>query len=264
MFVDGDWGKKNRDLYQEYGVTGYPTVIFCDPEGKSPQRMNARDPAGVAAEMRQAAAKFGGSAVVDLPSPPNFPEFSAQSFEAARKSSKPLAVYFYDDSPGSASTHLAFADDVLKGILPKFFFTKATLTRGSGDSAKYDVTRAPTILVLNPSLDRPEEKPLARIAGSRSPREIRRDLEAALLPGVAAAPEASTTPPSPAPPPVDETLSDDEVDRQFIQASMVPAREWLRKGNKAKAIALLEDIIKSYPKHAATAEVRKLLAEVRK
>ncbi|HEX7900971.1 MAG TPA: hypothetical protein VF950_24645 [Planctomycetota bacterium] len=264
--MDGDWGKKNRDLYQEYQVTGYPTVILTDPEGKSPQRMSARDPEGVVAHLRRVTGNAAAGAGEAVPLPP-FPDLSAQAFEEARKSSKPLAVYFHDDSPGSSSTNHAFADAVLKGILPRFVFVKSPLSRGSGDSAKYDVTRAPTILVLNPLLEKPEERPLARITGSRSAREIRRDLEAALQPGAAAGPAtsgSSTPPPPPPPPPVDETLSDDEVDRQFIQASMVPAREWLRKGNKPKAIAILEDIIKTYPKHAATAEVRKLLEDVRK
>ena len=264
MFVDGDWGKKNRDLYEEYKVTGYPTVIFCDPEGKSPQRMSARDPEGVAAHMRRASGKGAAEAVEAVPVP-GFPDLSDRAFEEARRGSKLLAIY----SPGSASVHQAFADAFVKAVLPKFVFTKSPLRRGSGDSARFDVTRAPTILVVNPSLEKPEEKPLARITGSRNARELRRDLEAALLPGAqaalpSAAPPETRSPPKPVLTKEDEALSDDEVDRQFIQASLGVARDWLKKGNKARAIPILEDILKSYPKHVAAVEARKLLEDARK
>ncbi|HEX7901551.1 MAG TPA: HEAT repeat domain-containing protein [Planctomycetota bacterium] len=59
-------------------------------------------------------------------------------------------------------------------------------------------------------------------------------------------------------------LTDDELDRQFIQANIFIARELLKKGDRAKAVSTLEDIIKSHPKHVATREAEALLMEARK
>jgi hypothetical protein len=246
-------------------VRGYPTVVFCDPPVKTGEALRSNDAEAVAAQMRQFAEKFAGGAGEVVPVP-DFPDFSERSFEEARKNAKPLAVYFWDESPGSTSVNLALSDAAVRRLLPNFLFTKSRLRRGSAESAKYDVTRAPTILVLDPAREKPEEKPLARITGSRNAREIGRDLEAALLPGASAAGSSGTSTPSPAPAPLPkaEELSDDEVDRQFIQAQLFVAREWLGKGNKTKAVAILEDILKSYPKHAASVEARKLLEGARK
>jgi thioredoxin-related protein len=58
--VDCDWGKKNNDLSTKYGVRGYPTVIFTDPEGKEIAKLGKRDPASVLAMIEDAAAKHPG------------------------------------------------------------------------------------------------------------------------------------------------------------------------------------------------------------
>lgn len=58
------------------------------------------------------------------------------------------------------------------------------------------------------------------------------------------------------------TLSDDEVDRLFIQAQIKNAREFVRAGRKDKAREILDDVIKEYPQQKATLEARKLLAEI--
>jgi len=267
VFVDCAWGKNNRDLCAKYQVKSFPTVVFCDPDGNLLERMQSREAAALAAQMRKIVAMCGGDPTA-LPPPPGFPDYAARSLDDAKRASKPLAIYFYDDSPGSGSVHTALSEGLLKETLSKFYFTKLPLRRGAGDSAAYDVTRAPTILVLNPFLEYPALKPMARITGSRSARELKSELDAALRPGAAPAPPAAGAPDSSPPKPVltkeDEALSDDEVDRQFIQASMVVAREWARKNKKPMAVAILEDIVKTYPKHVATAEARTFLAELLK
>jgi thioredoxin-related protein len=58
VFVDCDWGKKNNDVSTKYGVRGYPTVVFTDPDGKEVSRLMQRDAASVIA-MIEAAAKTG-------------------------------------------------------------------------------------------------------------------------------------------------------------------------------------------------------------
>jgi thioredoxin-related protein len=53
--VDCDWGKKNNDISTKYGVRGYPTVIFVDPEGKEVDRVKKRDAASIIAQIEDVA-----------------------------------------------------------------------------------------------------------------------------------------------------------------------------------------------------------------
>jgi hypothetical protein len=55
--VDCDWGRKNRDVSDKYGVRGYPTVLFTDPEGKVVERLGSRDAAAVLAQIEGAAGR---------------------------------------------------------------------------------------------------------------------------------------------------------------------------------------------------------------
>jgi thioredoxin-related protein len=60
IFVDCDWGKKNKDISTKYGIRGYPTVIFADPEGKELERLGNRDAESVAAQIESVAKKYPG------------------------------------------------------------------------------------------------------------------------------------------------------------------------------------------------------------
>ena len=60
IFVDCDWGKKNKDVSDKYAVRGYPTVIFMDPDGKEIDRLKQRDAASVTAQIDDIAKKHPG------------------------------------------------------------------------------------------------------------------------------------------------------------------------------------------------------------
>ena len=60
IFVDCDWGKKNKDLSAKYKVRGYPTVVFADPEGNEIEKLGKRDPASVLAQIERMAEKHPG------------------------------------------------------------------------------------------------------------------------------------------------------------------------------------------------------------
>jgi hypothetical protein len=77
--------------------------------------------------------------------------------------------------------------------------------------------------------------------------------------GKAALPAESGKAAPPGPDPA--TLTDDEVNRLFIQAQIKAAREHLRAGNQAKARSILESVLKEFPKEKASLEARKLLEE---
>ena len=60
IFVDCDWGKKNKDVSTKYKVRGYPTVVFTDPDGNEIERLGNRDAASVAAQIEGVAKKHPG------------------------------------------------------------------------------------------------------------------------------------------------------------------------------------------------------------
>src|ERR1041385_5174616 len=80
VFVDCDWGKKNNDLSDKFKVEGYPTVVFCDPDGKQVAELNSRDPKGVASQISDVAKKYGK---------PGFESFD-KAVEAAKEEKKPI------------------------------------------------------------------------------------------------------------------------------------------------------------------------------
>lgn len=261
IFVECEFGLKNADLSRKYGVRSYPTVLLCDGDGKVLDTLASRDPAGVASHLESFAA--GGTAAAPIAGPPPFALLTAKSLDQARAAGKPLAVYFYDDSPASQTLHQSFADPLLKPALEAFHFVRKELARGATDGAPFGVDRAPCVVVLDSAPDVPASKPRARIQGSRSPRELRRELDLALGRPVAEERPAEREAADFVLPRADE-FSDDEVDRQFILASISVAKEWVRKGRKQGAVGILEDLVKTYPKHRATLEARKLLEELKK
>ena len=269
VLVNCDWGKKNVDLSTQYGVRGYPTVIFCDPDGKPLEELGARDAASVAAQMRRVVARVNAGEAAPPgpadPAPPPFGAFSPLALGAAKTAGKPLLVYFFDDSPASLSTHQSLMDPALRPIAPRFLAAKAPYAKDDPVCVRFKVDRAPTILVLDPTLERPEESPLARIAGSRSARELLRDLDPLRLGKSAPGPEPPAGAPA-GPRPFltkeDEALSDDELDRQFIRAQLRVAEEHLNRNRRDKAKEVLNDIVKNFPKHRATLEAKKLLEKL--
>jgi hypothetical protein len=272
VFVECNWGKANTDLSERYGIGGYPTVLFCDSEGKPIAALGSREPADVVRQIRDAVQRINGNGA-PAPAPAAAPQKTVYGLTIekgateARKAGKPLLVVFYDESPASTSVHAALSDDYLKDTLAKFVLALSPYRKGADDALRFDVTRAPTILVLNPRQEKMEQNPLAKIEGSRSARELKRDLESAMLLGTGegAGPAKrpgvdSSSPPSEK----GETLSDDEIERKFIKARIAASLELFKRGKKDKAVEALEDVIKSYPKHVETVTARKLLEEYRK
>ena len=262
IWVDCDWGKKNADLSARYKVTGYPSVILCDPQGNFIIKAETRDPEKLAKGFKilweNVGAKAPGQVSIILGN--DYEKARAE----ARKRNRPLLVFFGDLSPASQTTGDSLIDPILNDLYAKLITAKVDYVKGSADCLKFGVTRAPTILILDCRLPKPEEKPLGRIEGSKTPRELRRELEAC-LPSREPAPAEGTADLPPVRRDVpEEKLSDDVIERKFIWARVAVAQDTLKRGNKDKAIEILEDVLKSYPKHKDTEDVRKILEETRK
>jgi len=254
IFVDCSQGK-NAALFSNLKLKAIPSIVFMDPTGVPLADIQHRDAPSIATGMEKLALMFS--------SLPRFPEDIDGGLAGARKAGRPLLVYFYDDSPASLSVSKSLNDDELKPLRERFSFARTAMQRGSAPCVKYEVDRAPTVLVLDAALAHPESKPIARITGSRNPRELRRDLDDALnAPRSAADPSAAA--PSAQEPVKKEDLSDDELDRKFIRARLSIAEGLIKQTKKKEAIEVLEDVVKTYPKHVATLEAVQLLDRLRK
>jgi len=248
---------KNAALVSTLKIKQFPAIVFLDPAGTPLTVIQHRDAPSIAQAMSNLTLMFSTL--------PRFPENIDAALATARKQERPLLIYFYDDSPASLAVNKSLSDPELKPLRERFAFARAPMRKGSDVCAKYDVSRAPTILVLDASLPAPESKPLAKITGSRNPRELRRDLDDALAavgaPAGPAGPAASV--PLPPTPTRKEELSDDALDRKFIQARIDVAKGLIQQNKPKDAIAVLEDVVKTYPKHVATAEAIKLLEKLK-
>jgi hypothetical protein len=251
--------KKNAALVKKFSITSFPSLVLFDRDGKILGDVPQRDGPGLAAALHKL------NDAMDLL--PAFPEDLEAALAAARTQKRPLMVYFYDSSPACLALNRSLLDPELKPLYPKFGAARVPMKRGSPLCSKYDVDHAPTLLVLNPLLPKPEEKPLARITTSRSPRELRRDLEesldAARNSGISAPVDGAKDDATGKEPAKTETLSDDEVDRKFIRSRFSLAIDLVKKGMKPKAIEVLEDVVATFPKHVETVAVKKYIEELK-
>ncbi|HUR38001.1 MAG TPA: thioredoxin family protein, partial [Planctomycetota bacterium] len=178
IFVDCDWGKKNEELSNEFRVTGYPTIAFCDPKGKDIGRMQGREIPEVLREIQEITRKYPAApAPAGAPAKPTLQEYSPALLPVARKSSHTVLIFFYDESQATETVVRSLSDPLLRDLRSRLLLSQTPYRKDSELCVRLDVIRAPTLLLLDPSREKPETQPLGRIAGSRSPRELLRDLE---------------------------------------------------------------------------------------
>lgn len=265
VFVECDWGKKNQELAKEFNVAHYPTLFLCDAEGKDTKQFYTQDAALVLREIRTFVRKHSpGSPSGAAPEKASFPEYSPALLAAARKASKLMLVFFTDESQASDAVARSLADPLVRDLRNRFSVAQTTYRKDSEISRQWEVTRAPTLLALDPRKEKPEAQVIGRVSGSRSPHELVRDFEELLGGSSPASRPGDASPPSPAAAPPQENLSDDEVDRKFIQARLTLALDASKRGQKEKAVDILEDVIQSFPRHVLTKEARTLLDQLKK
>ena len=253
IFIDCTKGKKNAGVAEKLKITQFPKLWLCEPSGVPAAEVTQRDAASMVLLLKEFADHAFGR--------PGFTDNVDAALAAARQEKAPLMIYFYDDSPASTTMNQSLNAPELKTVRNRFKVAKAPMTKDSVLCTRYDVSRAPTVLILDPLTARPEQKPLARISSSRNPRELLRDLEEALaqFKGADANPAVQA---SSIPTPT-EKLSDDEVDRKFIQARLNLALDYQKQGKKDKAIDVLEDVLQTFPKHVLTKDAKALLEKIR-
>jgi hypothetical protein len=167
VFVDCNWGKKNNDLSDKYKVEGYPTVVFCDPDGKQIAELESRDASGVASQIESIAKKYKGT----------FDSFE-KAVAMAKEEKKPVLYLFLKPNVAS-SLAAAVGDASMKDLVEKFVLAQSELVKGNTDAKAFSIID-PTLLVLDPEGEVGKAKVYLKLSGKRELKEVKKQLEEAL------------------------------------------------------------------------------------
>ena len=154
---------------EKYKPSGYPTVIFLDPDGKEVAKLGDRAPAAVAKQIEEIAQKFSRG--------PKWLADAAAALAAGKADSKPVALVFVDDKPKSAQLLQARADPSLAADLDKTVFAKLDFKKDAEEAKKWKVTAAATIVLVDASGEEP--KAIKTLSGS-GPKALKTALEEAV------------------------------------------------------------------------------------
>jgi hypothetical protein len=165
VFVDCDWGNKNSDLSTKFAVRGYPTVAFCDPEGKQVAMLGSRDPASVATQIEEVAKKYGSS---------SFESFDKAAAKA--KEDKKPVLYLFTKPNMASSIALALEDASMKELLEKFTVARSEIGKANADAKALSVTES-SLFVLDPNSEASKPKVIVKLTGKKDAKEVRKALE---------------------------------------------------------------------------------------
>ncbi len=162
VFVDCDWGQANKDLTDKYGIRGYPTVVFADPDGKEVGRLEDRSAASLIRQINDLAAKHTRAAA--------YAESWEKALAQAKAESKPVVYVFLNEEDARA-----LDDPSLRDFRSNFVFVKGDFR---GEAAKRFGVAESGIVVFDPFSRKPEV--LRKITGKKTSTELRRELLDAL------------------------------------------------------------------------------------
>ncbi len=146
VLIDGD---KYKEPMKTYGVSGYPTVMFLDPEGKQVAKLAGRDAGAVKTQFTEIADKHTRG--------PKWMESAEKALEAGKADSKPVVLYFGDDKPKSTGWVKVFGDASFKPeLFEKCAFAKVPFKKDDAFCKEWKVTEAPTLLIINNTGEKPE------------------------------------------------------------------------------------------------------------
>ncbi|MBI2898746.1 MAG: hypothetical protein HYY17_01030 [Planctomycetes bacterium] len=174
VLVDCDWGKKNRDLMDQYRVKSYPTVVFADADGKQVEKMKERDAETVRAQIERVAARHTRAATV------------IDSWDKAqavgKKEKRPVLYFFSVSNDASKRLETALGDRIVRKARAKFVLVRSEIKKESPDAVRFRVENSATavVLVLDPREEKPEEKQYRLPPDARTPMAIRDWLDAVL------------------------------------------------------------------------------------
>ena len=170
ILMDCTGGKYQAERNQ-YGVKGYPTILFLDPDGKEVGKLGDRSPDAVIKQFAELADQHGRAGA--------WLEWD-KAVEKGKEEKKPVVLLFATAKPDSEALETAIGDDSLKDLREKFVFGKSDVKSDVAKKFKVHGSTQPVLLVVDPSLEKPEEKLVKKWTGKKTAKELKKDLEAAL------------------------------------------------------------------------------------
>lgn len=161
---------KDEKLFQKYGVSGMPSILFLDPEGKQVGKVGDRSSDGVKRQFEEIVAKNTRA--------PQWLAGSEAAISAAKAGPKPAVLFFLDDKPKSKLLQNLFSDPAFgTDLYEKASYSKIEFKKDSDECKKWKVTEAPTILIVDPSAE--EGSSLKMLKGG-APKAVRKEIEDAI------------------------------------------------------------------------------------
>ena len=168
LLVDCTRRGSQKATTSKYGVTGYPSIIFCDSEGKKVDTLRGRDATTVATQFISHAKKYTRSVAW------------AKSLDAAlaksKKSSKPTLVWIFDKKKKkSPIIETFFIDESLAETLERFELARVEYERKSEVAEKLKLNSGAAVYILDASSENPY-KPFVKIHSIRSVKKLKKEL----------------------------------------------------------------------------------------
>jgi len=166
--------KANVELRKQYAVTGFPTLLVLDPDGKSIGEVGAREGPAIAAELDKASKRFPGRAVL-------WHSSLEEAVARAKDEKKPVAIYFHDDKDD-----LADAQDRITKLggsrVDKFVWVEIVATNEATDANKttYEFYGLPAVAYVDPRFEKPKRMGVFEITSKLKSKDVQDKLDAAL------------------------------------------------------------------------------------
>ena len=137
--------KAHADLRTRFKVTGFPTVIVLEPDGKTFSEMTNLEPGPVVGEFTRLAKKFPGRQVLWLAT-------LEKGLEAAKAAKKPVAIYFHTADADLAAAQETLTKLVAQSRIDYFVWVEMAATNEDNDplKLKYDFFSLPAVAIIDP------------------------------------------------------------------------------------------------------------------
>ncbi len=151
-----------KEAADKYGVTKVPTLIVADSEGKKIEVLDLEAESNAVAEKM---AEIGQKHRRDVP----WSESLEKAIERARKEAKRVAVVWEE----KADDAKMLRDPLLWPLVKQLVWVRAS----KEDGKRLKLVKSPSILILDPAAEKPEETPLLKLEGKRQAKEIEKPLK---------------------------------------------------------------------------------------
>lgn len=161
-----------KELLSKFGVTGFPALVYTDPEGKDVGRMSGRGSAALIADLK-------GITDVHLRKADWKPSLE-EALKVGKEKNKPVLLFVADEAhPNTPIIHSFFANPASKDAAKAFALVKVSYDKKSDMLKALGAKKGPSMFVLDPTADSPAAKAFQKIGKVKSPKKFASALEKA-------------------------------------------------------------------------------------